>query len=48
MNPINSVLLLEDLPNFATKEMLEELFKQFPGYIETRHIPVRNMAFIEY
>ena len=28
----NNVLYVQNVPNFATEEMLKELFKQYPGF----------------
>jgi U2 small nuclear ribonucleoprotein B'' len=44
----NNILFIENLPNFATEEMLMALFHQYPGFREVRLIPSKNVAFVEY
>ncbi|KRX04007.1 hypothetical protein PPERSA_12454 [Pseudocohnilembus persalinus] len=48
LNAESNILHLEELPEQITKYVLESLFGQYPGYVETRHIPQRQMAFVEY
>lgn len=41
-------LFVQNLPKEITKQVLELLFEQYPGYFETRHIPGRDVAFIDF
>lgn len=48
-NPPHRILLLVNLPEEATDQMLRYLFNQFPGLKEVRQIPTRkDVAFVEY
>ncbi|SCU88196.1 LAMI_0D09142g1_1 [Lachancea mirantina] len=46
-NPPNKVLLVQNLPEKTTEQELSDLFAG-NGFIETRYVAVRNLAFIEY
>lgn len=46
--PPNKILFIQYLPEDTTDAMLDEVFGQFPGFVETRHFAVRHLAFIEY
>jgi len=38
----------KNIPKEVSKEDLEEKFKVFSGFIEVRHIKVKQVAFIEF
>ena len=45
----NAILFLQNLPGGTTKEYLEALFSQFPGFMEVRTVPGKpDLAFVEY
>jgi len=45
----NSTLFISNLPNETTREALEVLFRQFPGYRDVRLIPGREgIAFVDF
>ncbi|CAF4274965.1 unnamed protein product [Rotaria sp. Silwood2] len=45
----NSTLFITNLPNETTREALEMLFRQFPGYHDVRLVPGREgIAFIDF
>ncbi|CAF1265023.1 unnamed protein product [Rotaria magnacalcarata] len=45
----NSTLFVTNLPNETTREALEKLFHQFPGYNDVRLVPGREgIAFIDF
>ncbi|KAL6200435.1 hypothetical protein ACLB2K_030216 [Fragaria x ananassa] len=45
----NNILFIENLPYETTSDMLEVLFKQFPGFKEVRMIDAKpGIAFVEY
>lgn len=45
----NNILFLTQLPPGVSSEMLEALFKQFPGLLDIRMVPGRSdIAFVEY
>lgn len=47
--PPNHILFIEGLPDATTDKMLAVLFKQFPGYTESRMVPGKpGIAFIEF
>ncbi|EKX51485.1 hypothetical protein GUITHDRAFT_159319 [Guillardia theta CCMP2712] len=47
--PINKILFLERLPDEINVEMLQTLFKQFPGLAEVRMVPGKTgIAFVEF
>ncbi|EDL42313.1 U2 small nuclear ribonucleoprotein B'', putative [Plasmodium vivax] len=41
-------LFVQNLPNEINKSALEILFSQYPGFCEVRHIPGRNVAFVDF
>jgi RNA recognition motif-containing protein len=47
--PPNKVLFLQNLPDSATKEQLQEIYGQFPGFRLVRVVPGRKgIAFIDF
>ena len=47
--PPNKVLFLQNLPDSATKEQLQQIYGQFDGFREVRMVPGRKgIAFVEY
>jgi U2 small nuclear ribonucleoprotein B'' len=46
--PPNKILLIQNLLESTTNEVLEEFFTSAEGFISTRFIKVRNLAFIEF
>ena len=47
----NNILFVEGLDIEEvdiTEDMLEQLFKQYPGFREVRLIPTKHVAFVEY
>lgn len=47
--PPNKILFLQNLPESTTRQVLEQLFKQYPGFQEVRTVPAkRSIAFVEY
>ncbi|SBT71130.1 U2 small nuclear ribonucleoprotein B'', putative [Plasmodium malariae] len=48
-NKINLfTLFVQNLPNEINKNALEILFNQYPGFVEARYIPGRNVAFVDF
>jgi len=48
-NPPNNILFIQNLPEECTELMLQMLFRQFPGYKETRLVPgKKGLAFVEF
>lgn len=46
--PPNSVLLFQNLLSNLDEGHLSEVFDKYPGYITSRAIKVRNLAFVEF
>lgn len=47
--PPNKILLLRDIPEEYSKDMLAAVFGRFAGFKEVRTVPGRtNIAFVEY
>lgn len=47
--PPNKILFIQNMPESTTREVLEGLFKQYPGFQEVRTVPAkRTIAFVEY
>ena len=47
--PPNKVLFLQNLPDSATKEQLQEIYGQFPGFRLVRVVPGRKgIAFVDF
>ncbi|KAF8323215.1 RNA-binding domain-containing protein [Clavulina sp. PMI_390] len=47
--PPNKILFIQNLPETATKDALENLFSQHPNLVEVRMIPTKkDIAFVEY
>ncbi|KAM7256948.1 hypothetical protein ACFE04_012689 [Oxalis oulophora] len=45
----NNILFIQNLPHETTSDMLELLFRQYPGYKEVRMIEAKpGIAFVEY
>ena len=44
----DNILQVQELPEEVTSEMLEALFKQFPGYIQVRLLVDKRLAYIEF
>ena len=45
---VTNVLKVVELPKEITTELLERLFKQYPGYVRGTLIAEKSMAFIEF
>ena len=44
----HKILFIKDLPgNLSTKD-LQDVFSAYPGFVEVRYIPSKNVAFAEY
>lgn len=47
--PPNKILFVQNLPETVTRDALEHLFKQYPGFSEVRTVPAKkSIAFVEY
>lgn len=47
--PPNNILFVQNLPHDTTDDMLQLLFKQFPGFKEVRMIGAKpGIAFVEF
>ncbi|KAJ0765229.1 putative RNA recognition motif domain, nucleotide-binding alpha-beta plait domain superfamily [Helianthus annuus] len=47
--PPNNILFIQNLPHDTTEDMLQLLFKQFPGFKEVRMIAAKpGIAFVEF
>lgn len=47
--PLNATLFVSNLPTETTREALEALFLQFPGYRDVRLVPGREgIAFVDF
>ncbi len=46
--PVSNILKVSELPAEVTVEMLETLFKQYPGYVRAQMVLDKAIAFIEY
>lgn len=42
------MLLLKELPDYITPDMLTVLFSQFPGFKDQRIIPEKQLAMVEF
>lgn len=47
-NPPNKTILVRGLPADIEKPALEMLFRRFEGYEESRLVPARQVAFVDY
>lgn len=46
--PPNKMLVLRDLPKEFTPAQTSAAFAQFPGFVQFRPVPGRNMGFADY
>ncbi|CZT20210.1 related to small nuclear ribonucleoprotein snRNP U1A [Ramularia collo-cygni] len=46
--PPNKMLVLRDLPKDFTPQQTSAAFAQFPGFVQFRPVPGRNMGFADY
>eukprot|EP00330_Aristerostoma_sp_ATCC50986_P002921 CAMPEP_0114593420 /NCGR_PEP_ID=MMETSP0125-20121206/15025_1 /TAXON_ID=485358 ORGANISM="Aristerostoma sp., Strain ATCC 50986" /NCGR_SAMPLE_ID=MMETSP0125 /ASSEMBLY_ACC=CAM_ASM_000245 /LENGTH=82 /DNA_ID=CAMNT_0001792603 /DNA_START=332 /DNA_END=580 /DNA_ORIENTATION=+ len=44
----NHILFVEDLPKDSDVQSLTQIFNEYPGFREVRHIAIKRVAFIEY
>lgn len=46
--PPNKILFIHNVPEAVVRDDLDGLFRQYPGLIDVRVIPGRNVAFVEF
>ncbi|PWN89612.1 hypothetical protein FA10DRAFT_231180 [Acaromyces ingoldii] len=46
--PPNKILFIHNVPEAVMRDDLDGLFRQYPGLIDVRVIPGRNVAFVEF
>ncbi|PWN33189.1 RNA-binding domain-containing protein [Meira miltonrushii] len=46
--PPNKILFIHNVPDSVDKDALDALFRSHDGIIDVRHIPGRNVAFVEF
>ena len=42
------ILFIERLPKSVKTEVLDDIFKVCHGFVEVRHIPEKEVAFVEF
>lgn len=46
--PANEILLIQNLSADTNNDILAEYFEQFSGFINSRYVKIRNLAFLEF
>ena len=47
-NPPGPILKVDNIPEDTSKESLIEIFSKYEGYLDLRHVPSKQLAFVEY
>ena len=47
-NPPHKILLVQNLPEDITNDVMQAVFGRFAGFRDIRMVPGRNLAFVEY